>query len=97
MDGSNSVPNLRDAAHARCADCHQDFYDKGLKGCRSCHVREKSKQNNAHQQCSDCHNVPTDQLIPNTMNAFHEQCRSCHKNKNRGPFNDESCKQCHMQ
>ncbi|MCJ2164054.1 cytochrome c3 family protein [Pseudodesulfovibrio sp. S3] len=98
MDGSNSVPNLRDAAHGRCTDCHEDLYQEGLKGCTNCHVRDQSPDPAAEPQaCTSCHTVQVEQLVPTSMNAFHGQCRGCHEKTGSGPFDDESCKQCHMQ
>ena len=96
-DGSNSVLRLRDAAHARCADCHSDMYDEGIKGCSNCHVRNTdSGQEPEPRACSDCHATPTDQLLPTTMNAFHGQCMGCHEEKGAGPSGDDACYQCHM-
>ncbi|WP_316900158.1 cytochrome c3 family protein [Pseudodesulfovibrio indicus] len=98
LDGSNSVPRLRDAAHERCADCHQDFYDDGLKGCANCHVRNPAPAgDDEYRPCGACHTVPTDQLVPPSMAAFHGQCRGCHEKNGSGPFADDACYQCHMQ
>lgn len=91
------IPSLKDANHAKCADCHEDFYDKGVKGCTSCHTREEApKAAPAPQPCSSCHSEPVEQLVPTTTNAFHGQCMSCHENQDAGPFGDDSCYQCHM-
>lgn len=97
MDGSNSVLNLREATHTRCADCHDDMYKDGIKGCSNCHTRSTVQSDEAQQQaCASCHETPVDQLIPTTMNAFHTQCMRCHEDKGKGPFGDEACYQCHM-
>lgn len=96
-DGTNSVLRLRDAAHARCADCHSDLYDEGLKGCTNCHVRKKEASTQPQKRaCSTCHATPTDQLLPTTMNAFHGQCMGCHEEQGAGPAGDDACYQCHM-
>lgn len=98
IDGSNSVPSLRDASHARCADCHEDLYMDGLKGCSNCHVRNPAPTPDVETRaCAVCHTVPVDQLVPTSMNAFHGQCRGCHEKTGSGPFSDETCYQCHMQ
>lgn len=97
MDGSNSVLRLRDAAHARCADCHADLYDKGIKGCATCHERNPVKTGEPEKRaCSSCHDTPTDQLVPTTMNAFHAKCMGCHEEQGTGPFGYDACYQCHM-
>lgn len=31
------IPDMKTAAHAKCADCHQEWFDAGMKGCTSCH------------------------------------------------------------
>ncbi len=91
------VPNLRDANHARCADCHDDFYEEGMEGCRHCHTRELIPAKGFEPQaCSHCHKRPIDQLVPTTTTAFHKQCMSCHEEYDSGPFGDDTCYQCHM-
>lgn len=95
--GSNAVSDLRDAVHERCADCHLDMYQNGIKGCSNCHERKQGNAGKTKQHvCSTCHNTPVDQLVPTTMNAFHGQCMHCHKKKNAGPAGDDACYQCHM-
>ncbi|QJB57972.1 cytochrome c3 family protein [Pseudodesulfovibrio sp. zrk46] len=98
QEGSEKVPtNLREANHARCADCHDDMYKDGLKGCTNCHTRQMAKDENPNPQaCSDCHTQPLDQLVPNTTAAFHGQCMGCHEEQGSGPFGDDACYQCHM-
>ena len=94
MDDSG-LPRLRDAVHNRCADCHADMYDDGIKGCSNCHERDETRE--AKQiACSSCHETPVDQLLPTSMNAFHGQCMSCHQKMEAGPVDDDACYQCHM-
>jgi hypothetical protein len=96
-DGTGSRPSLRDAAHARCADCHDDLFKEGAAGCTRCHERKTGPAVRAdYQACADCHATPTDQLIPTTMAAFHTQCQGCHEENGSGPYGDDACYQCHM-
>lgn len=96
-DGTDSRPSLRDAAHARCADCHDDFYREGAVGCTRCHERRAQPADEAdYAACSDCHEGPADRLIPTTMTAYHDQCRGCHEKDGGGPFAEDACYQCHM-
>lgn len=90
------IPSLKDANHAKCADCHDDFYAQGSQGCKNCHTREPAKETPDPQACSDCHSEPADQLIPTTTKAFHGQCMSCHEQQGAGPYGDDSCYRCHM-
>ncbi len=97
MDGSNSVLRLRDAAHGRCAECHDDMYQDGIDGCGNCHERRPDTGVETEKQaCSHCHDTPVDQMVPTTMNAFHEKCMGCHEEQGAGPFGDDACDQCHM-
>lgn len=96
-DGDGDMPGLKDAAHKKCADCHEDMYDQGTKGCRNCHTRGTAPADPAeYQSCASCHAEPADQLIPTTTNAFHGQCMGCHEKQDAGPFGDDSCSRCHM-
>jgi len=96
-NGDGSLPSLRDAAHARCADCHDDMFKEGTPGCTRCHERKTEPAATAeYRACADCHTVPTDQMIPTTMAAYHAQCMSCHEENGSGPFGDDACYQCHM-
>jgi len=91
------TPSLRDATHARCADCHDDMYQEGLKGCRNCHSRQQPQgQALAPTACSTCHTLPANELIPTKTNAFHGQCIGCHEQQEAGPFGDDACYKCHM-
>ena len=91
------VINLRDASHARCADCHQDVYDQGSQGCGYCHVRLEAKPEEVETiACVECHEEATDQLIPTTTRAFHGQCQGCHEERQAGPYGEEGCFRCHM-
>lgn len=96
-EGTEEMLSLRDANHTRCADCHDDMYKEGIKGCVNCHTREMVKDETPDPQaCSSCHTVPVDQLVPTTTAAFHGQCMSCHEKQGSGPFGDDACYQCHM-
>jgi len=88
-------PDLKAAAHARCADCHQEWYQAGTEGCGKCHTRDQAAATDP-QACSGCHNQPVDQLIPTTTAAFHGQCMGCHQKQDAGPFGDAACGKCHM-
>lgn len=95
-DGTKDIISLRQANHTRCADCHDDFYEQGTKGCNNCHTRELKAKAPEPQSCGNCHSEPVDQLVPTTTNAFHGQCMSCHEKEGVGPFGDDACYQCHM-
>lgn len=96
-ESSKDMLSLKEANHAKCADCHEDMYDEGLKGCVNCHTRDKAPAEKPEpQSCADCHTKPVDLLIPTTTNAFHGQCMSCHEEQGMGPFGDDACYQCHM-
>ncbi|WP_285905742.1 cytochrome c3 family protein [Pseudodesulfovibrio pelocollis] len=103
--GRTDIPSRKDAAHARCASCHDDLFDAGVTGCATCHVRqpaappqtgETDEAKPALRPCSDCHADPTDQLVPTTATAFHTQCMGCHEAKTSGPYGDDACFRCHM-
>ncbi len=90
-------PNLKTANHTRCADCHDDFYKEGLKGCTHCHTRKEAAPETTRQQaCSNCHTHPAEELVPTTTAAFHGKCMGCHEEQGAGPFGDGACYQCHM-
>jgi len=96
-EATAEVPSLKEANHVRCADCHEDMYQEGIKGCQNCHTREMaSNQTPDPQPCSTCHDEPIDQIIPTTTAAFHGQCMGCHEKQGSGPFGDDACYQCHM-
>lgn len=95
-ESTEEMISLKKANHTRCADCHSDMYDEGLKGCQSCHTREIAPRKAEPQACSSCHEKPADQLLPTKTIAFHEKCMGCHKEMDTGPFGEESCYQCHM-
>ena len=100
----DGIPSLRDAAHERCASCHDE---KGIQiqSCRSCHNandnRERWKNGEAidfsvfSTPCSDCHtNKELQELIPGRMDAYHG-CLPCHAKNGKGPHTKEQCNQCH--
>jgi hypothetical protein len=96
-DGNDARPSLRDAAHVRCAECHDDMFTEGVVGCARCHERrDEAASEDDYRPCADCHATPADQLIPTTTAAFHAQCRGCHEENGSGPFGDDACYQCHM-
>ncbi|MEF2232267.1 MAG: cytochrome c3 family protein [Pseudodesulfovibrio sp.] len=88
-------PDLKTAAHTRCADCHDDFYQKGITGCDACHTRDHAAKTDP-APCSRCHDQPAGKLIPSPMAAFHQQCMACHEKQGAGPYGDAACNQCHM-
>ncbi len=99
------MPSLKTAVHARCMDCHQDYFDEGLNGCASCHFDVQTKEAvdnnsdfefNADQMtCKACHeDVAANELIIGRMDAFHNSCASCHVEVKKGPTVDD-CAQCH--
>lgn len=93
---SKDIPSLKEANHAKCADCHDDFYEQGINGCANCHTRKTTTEAPAPQACSSCHDEPIDMLVPTTTKAFHGQCMSCHEQQGAGPFGDDACYRCHM-
>lgn len=96
-DDDKAMPSLKKANHTRCAGCHEEMYQEGIKGCRNCHTRETSTATPvAPEACSRCHDESADQIIPTTTKAFHGQCMTCHEKQGAGPFGDEACGQCHM-
>lgn len=101
------LPSLKDAVHARCMDCHQDYYDEGLAGCNSCHTdissRDKLTQGmpfevkESQGTCASCHEGLTgNDLIRGRMDAFHVSCMTCHEDINKGPYKSNECAQCHL-
>lgn len=95
-ESTEKMISLKEANHTRCAECHLDMYQEGLKGCQNCHARGTVPQKPEQQACSSCHDNPADQLIPTKTSAFHGKCMGCHENMDAGPFGDEACYQCHM-
>lgn len=97
-DGKEEIPNLKDANHARCANCHEDMYAQGVEGCGFCHVRNdlKTQTPSVQKACSSCHEESVDQLVPTRTAAFHGQCRGCHETMDAGPYRDDACDKCHM-
>ncbi|MBI9079134.1 MAG: cytochrome c3 family protein [Pseudodesulfovibrio sp.] len=96
-NGTTDMLSLKKANHARCADCHEDMYDEGTKGCGNCHTHDSASTSEPEtQSCANCHAEPVDIIVPTTTNAFHGQCMSCHEKQGKGPFGDDACYQCHM-
>ena len=69
------IPDMKTAAHAKCADCHQEWFDAGMKGCTSCHPFTDNRKLSASGQpvdvnpgdadCTVCHgDVKASELIP---------------------------------
>lgn len=101
-----AMPNLRSAVHTKCASCHQDMFDKKVKGCASCHTKVDMRAqlqkegtvtvNPQFASCQSCHvGQKTVDLIPNRMAAFHGSCIKCHEKAGKGPFGKDKCNQCH--
>ena len=100
------IPDMKTAAHAKCADCHQEWFDAGMKGCTSCHPFTDNRKlfasgqpvdvNPGDADCTVCHgNVKASELIPDRMEAFHGNCMKCHEKHGKGPFRKDQCNQCH--
>ena len=100
------IPDMKTAAHAKCADCHQEWFDAGMKGCTSCHPFTDNRKLSASGQpvdvnpgdadCTVCHgNVKASELIPDRMTALHGNCMKCHEKHGKGPFRKDQCNQCH--
>ncbi len=91
---SKEMPGLRQAGHARCADCHQNLLDDP-KACATCHIKGKER-NEEYPSCGNCHETDIKNLIPVRTDAFHGRCMCCHEEKGSGPFGQEECGKCHM-
>ena len=98
--------SLKDAVHTKCADCHQDWFDEGLKSCNKCHDeldtrKELAKKgdftmNPTFAKCSSCHGTKEPQeLVKNRMQSFHDLCMGCHESVGAGPYGSDKCNQCH--
>lgn len=103
-------PALSTAVHARCATagCHADAFPEkdAMKQCNTCHnlvdtrttLRDKGwiTINPAYANCTVCHTGQLiEDLIPGRMQAFHESCMGCHEKRDKGPFGQDTCNQCH--
>lgn len=96
-EATEEMPSLKTANHTRCADCHDDKYEQGIKECGFCHIRKTPEnRETAQEACSSCHSTPVNQLVPTTTKAFHGQCKGCHEANGTGPYSDDDCYQCHM-
>ncbi len=98
----SAIPPLKEAVHAVCIDCHDDFFADGAKACMKCHAASKPGAEDSDAAdpdapltapCSDCHSQKISQLIPDAMNAFHAKCIGCHRDM-AGPT--DKCEQCHI-
>lgn len=97
--GDETMPSVREAAHQRCATCHDDMFDQGIKGCRPCHeLKDMSNYEGSYTPCSQCHHSPEPgrELVLTRKNAFHDQCMNCHEELKKGPFGENNCGQCHI-
>jgi hypothetical protein len=96
-EGQN-IPNLKNATHDCCMRCHEDFFEKGFKGCSDCHAKKDMKKfKDLYSSCLPCHQVKKiKQLLPTRTDAFHKQCLSCHQELKKGPFGENSCNKCHF-
>lgn len=102
----DTAVTLKDAVHAKCADCHQEWFDEGLKSCNKCHDELDTRKefaknkdfeiNPVYAKCSSCHGSQEPQeLVQNRMAAFHGLCIRCHEEVGAGPYASDQCKQCH--
>lgn len=83
---NSMTPTVRkDAGHQSCATCHEDWFSKGVEGCRTCHSAKQE-----YTSCATCHNP-----IPGGMDAFHNSCMGCHDKAGKGPGKKAPCAQCH--
>ena len=94
---------LADAVHGKCADCHQEWFDAGVRGCAKCHddrslKTEKKRLHDgaAFSGCSSCHRKNVGKLVPGTMVAFHTMCMECHRKEGKGPQGKDQCGRCHL-
>jgi len=96
--GTKEIPSVRDAAHDRCIDCHDDMFKDGLKGCNPCHkMRNMENYKGDHTPCEQCHQSSEGKdLVLNRLDAFHDKCMDCHKELKRGPYKDNDCDKCHL-
>lgn len=101
------TPNMKTAAHARCMDCHQKWFDVGMKDYTGCHPFTDNHRPSASGQpvdvnpgdadCMVCHgDVKASESIPNRMEAFHGNCMKCHEKRGKGSFREDQCNQYHM-
>ena len=99
--GEASGLPLKEAAHARCAECHEAMLTGDVQNCAMCHsvvdaekqLRDGKSVDAALVSCSSCHEEEPKKLIPNSMAAYHGLCIGCHREKG-GPVDE--CSQCHM-
>ncbi|WP_018123281.1 cytochrome c3 family protein [Desulfovibrio oxyclinae] len=90
-------PSLMNAAHERCAQCHEDKLRNGYRKCGYCHTRKVvSPEMITFTPCSDCHRDPVSNSIPARVAAFHERCMGCHERFGAGPYGEDACYQCHI-
>ncbi len=97
--GDDAMPGIKDAAHQRCANCHQEQLDAGLQECGFCHTILEAGHGDAlpaTANCSPCHTESLEQLVPTRVNAFHVGCMSCHEKEQAGPYKQDDCNKCHM-
>ncbi len=100
------MPSFKNAVHERCMPCHQDLYDEGLDGCKSCHSDPTSREkvaageyylNPDQATCKSCHEgVTPNELIPDRITSFHASCMGCHEVEQKGPYKPDQCAQCHQ-
>lgn len=94
---SPGMPDLREAAHERCRQCHADLLDQGLQGCETCHETMDMKDRvMPYSDCSQCHEKPEADLLLTRTNAFHTQCMGCHMERGKGPYGEDDCYACHI-
>ncbi|MGE4551879.1 MAG: cytochrome c3 family protein [Desulfovibrionaceae bacterium] len=92
------APALRDAAHQRCASCHEDETAPAAMKCGFCHKVEDTRRQvfrTPPPACGSCHTQPAVPL-PNRSDAFHKQCMGCHEQTGKGPWGQDACNRCHF-
>ncbi len=97
--GNETMPSVREAAHQRCANCHEDMFEQRIKGCSPCHnPKDMNDYAGSYTPCSQCHHSsePGRELVLTRKNAFHDQCINCHKELKKGPFGENDCAKCHV-
>jgi hypothetical protein len=97
--GGGGMPSMREAAHERCATCHEDLFEQDIKGCRTCHeFKDMTRDEGSSTPCAQCHDTtePGGELVPTRTNAFHDLCMNCHQELQKGPYGENGCPQCHV-
>ncbi len=94
-----AMPSTADAVHTRCAQCHDDWFDKDTTHCKVCHKTQPSQSYMSSViPCEQCHKNPKAQgeLLFTRKDALHTQCMNCHQKQQQGPFEATDCNRCHI-